>query len=109
VVKANDASGQTQELQYLDSGDTKVIVTEDLDGDGKKDLITATETGENIVWSKDANGLYTDTGQSIFTWGTESIETSDVNADGCPDLIVTDSNDVSVIFINDCSGNFTVQ
>ena len=96
-------------MQYLDSGDTKVLVAEDLDGDGKKDLITATETGENIVWTKDEDGLYSDTGQSIFTWGTESIEIGDANNDGCPDLIVTDSNNLSVTFINDCSGNFTAQ
>ena len=74
-------------MQYLDSGDTKVLVAEDLDGDGKKDLITATETGENVIWKKDEAGLFVDTNQDIFTWGTEAILAHDVNNDGCIDLV----------------------
>lgn len=109
LVKVNDADGQTEEVQYLDSGDTKVLVAEDFDGDGKKDLITATETGENVIWKKDETGLFVDTNQDIFTWGTEAIEAHDVNNDGCIDLVVTDSDGQTVTFINDCTGNFTVQ
>ena len=80
-----------------------------LNGDGKEEIITATATGENVIWSKDADGLFSDTGENVFTWGTESISVSDVNEDGCIDLVITDDTGQEVVFINDCSGHFTLQ
>ncbi len=109
LVKILDENGDTQELQFLESGDTKTMVTADLDGDGKQEIITSTDTGENVIWSKDEDGLFSDTAENVFTWGTESIMAQDVNEDGCIDLVITDDSGQEVVFINDCTGHFTLQ
>ncbi len=107
-IKVNDETGQTVEYQYLNSGDTRILLTADVTGDGQNELITATETGETILWTKDETGLY-GTLQTLLTWGATSVRTVDVTKNGCPDLIVVDDYDQSVVFINDCNGFFTLQ
>ena len=109
IIKVNDETGLTDEFQYLASGDTSVLLAADLTGDTRKEVITATESGENIIWIKDAEGLYVDTNQNVYTWGTQSIKAIDINMDGCMDLIITDGYDQNVVFMNDCNGNFTLQ
>jgi hypothetical protein len=107
-VKVNDATGQTVEYQYLNSGDTRILLTVDVTGDGLNELITVTITGETILWTKDETGLY-GAMQTLLTWGATSVRTVDVTENGCPDLIVMDDSDQAIVFINDCTGFFTLQ
>ena len=109
IIKVNDETGVTDEFQYLESGDTSILLAADLAGDARKEVVTATVTGENIIWVKNADGQYVDSNQNVYTWGIQSIKTIDINLDGCMDLVVTDGHDQDIVFINDCNGNFTLQ
>lgn len=58
IIKVNNETGVTDELQYLASGDTTVLLAADLTGNSRKEVITATATGENIIWVKDIARIY---------------------------------------------------
>lgn len=109
IIKVNDETGLTDEFQYLASGDTNILLATDLAGDARKEVVTATATGENIVWVKDADGQYIDSNQNVYTWGTQSIKAVDINTDGHMDLVIIDGYDQDIVFINDGNGNFTLQ
>jgi hypothetical protein len=109
VVKKNDQEGETEELQVLESGDTNDVKMADFNGDGKKEIVTVTITGENLIWKKNEEGLFVDSGQNVWTYGTESLDIIDINDDDCLDITVTDQYGYQVVFINDCLGNFSVQ
>ena len=101
--------GQTSNFyQNLASGNTQILLTVDVTGDGQKELITATITGDIDIWSKTEIGLYHSL-QRLHTPGITSIQSEDVTENGCPDLIVIDGNGNSIVFINDCNGFFTLK
>ena len=108
LIKVYDTSGLTEAYQNLASGNTQILLTVDVTGDGQKELITATITGEIDIWSKTEIGLYHSL-QRLHTPGITSIQSEDVTENGCPDLIVIDGNGNSIVFINDCNGFFTLK
>ncbi|CAF3308762.1 unnamed protein product [Rotaria sp. Silwood2] len=90
------------------------VTTDDVNGDGKLDIIVAYSGSNNVgVFLNSGTGTFTAQPNLLTIAGTTtpvSVTTADVNGDGKPDIIVaySGSNNVGV-FLNSGTGTFTAQ
>lgn len=95
----------------VDNVDTpKGISSFDINNDGLKDLLVASQYGDKIIWYKNlGNNLFSS--ELIIATSInnpQSIVAGDINNDGYKDIIVGTGNDESVIcFLNNGNGTFS--
>ena len=72
----------------------------DIDGDGKPDIVTSSITGNNIAVLRNTSivGTVNFAVKQLYTTGTQpfSVKAVDLNGDGAPDLISANSNGASI-------------
>ena len=83
-------------------GDT--IVTADMNGDGKPDLIINTLNDTVTVLTNDGSGGFVTAGTYAQPGSTRSIAAADVNGDGKPDLICVTPPNILQVLTNDGAG-----
>ncbi len=98
---------------FMGSG-TRGLVVDDLDGDGKADMVTANQTNNSISVRKNlcTPGFILFTSRYDSTMGTPTVQPQqlalgDIDGDGKADLVVTATNQpATVIYRNNSSGGF---
>ena len=88
------------------------VVTADVNGDGKLDLITANNANNNTVSVLLGNGNGTFQSQAIFATGPSplSLAVADLNGDGKPDIIAANNgNDSISVLLGNGNGSFQSQ
>ena len=111
VLAANgDGTFQTEQQFYVDGRRPIAVEAADLDGDGKKDLVTVNAVDNNLSILK-GNGDRTFQGSIAVTVGTNptSLAVADVNGDKKPDVVVTNlvDNTVSVLINQSTTGTIS--
>jgi hypothetical protein len=87
----------TPNAQYYDNpgtGEARAVAIDDLNGDGRKDVVVGTKTNTNqgkveVWWGDGAGGFTHSISLDVYTATGEvrSIAVSDMNADGFPDIV----------------------
>ncbi|MBF0188290.1 MAG: VCBS repeat-containing protein, partial [Magnetococcales bacterium] len=96
--------------QHASSVDRVIVI--DMDGDGDKDVVSASQDNHSIYWHKN-NGSQSFTTQTASTTATsvESITITDLDGDGDKDILYTSINSGNGVYWlkNDGNQNFTTQ
>ncbi len=93
---------------YPVGGISTAVVTADMNGDGKVDLICDAPNDTVTVLTNDGSGGFMVAGTYAQPGGTRSITATDINGDGKPDLICATGPNVLQVFTNDGTGGLVV-
>jgi hypothetical protein len=70
----------------------------DLNGDGKSDIVLQSTTGSAVVYNMNGGSIVTATSLGTFSAGTQIVGTGDFNGDGTSDVLVEGANCTLSIF-----------
>ena len=71
-----------------------------MDEDGDLDAFVANEGQGNRVWLNDGSGNFTDSGQSLGTYMSNSVSYGDVDGDGDMDAFVANYGQGNRVWLN---------
>lgn len=89
----------------FDESDTLAIAVGDVNGDGKVDVVSASNGGPNTVWLND-DDRFIDSNQVLGSAQTFAIALADIDADGDLDIIAGEGSS-STVWTNDGTGVFS--
>lgn len=97
-----------QPQQHILSGNQWAAAVADFNGDGKLDVVTATDTGTTVAMQLgDGQGNLGAAKVLVSTGKPDAVVTGDFTSDGKPDLLVGDSaNGKTSLLVGDGSGGF---
>lgn len=103
-VLLNAGNGQFTLLAALGAAPTTGVDIADFDGDGRPDIIFASETGGHQVWRGAASGpvLFA---EQIALPGAQHVLAAELNGDEHIDVALADEDAGVDVFLNDSSGN----
>jgi len=105
VILRNDGSGQFGTPETYAAGNLlKGLATDDLDGDGDRDLISIDDFYLLRWWNDGAGNFGSPTGLS---GGGQYISTGDLDSDGDVDVVVSGSSGGQRVYKNDGAGALT--
>ena len=93
----------------------KMVIAEDVDGDGDLDVLTASRLDNTLAWFENTNGLGNFGSKQVITssaLNVASVFYADINGDGIKDVICDSSsngNGYPSWYENDGNGNFGTQ
>lgn len=111
-----DGFGNFSEINLITTGvdSVKSLSVADIDGDGFKDLVSASQHRSKIAWYKNEDGMGSYGVQRIISLNVsnlKSIYTSDLDGDGDMDVLSASENDNKIAWYEnaDGMGNFSPQ
>ena len=78
----------------------------DVDDNGLKDIITASESGPNFVYKQTSLGVFSAVQLPVSTNSHYGIAVADFNNDSYPDIALSNGNGSAKLLMNDGSGNY---
>ncbi len=97
--------------KHIDGG--RIVVADDLDGDGDKDIIAASYWDDKISWFKNVDGqgnfYNSQTIISATINGASSVFVGDVDGDGFKDVLATSYLDNTVVWFKNTDGLGTLS
>ena len=99
ILKYDPSDGYIQD-ETLNSGDTKDVAVKDLNGDQKSEIVTGSEDGDNVVWTKDELSDQAIDVSSVETDGTSKISIEDRDGDKKLDIVVSTAEEDKEVFLN---------
>jgi hypothetical protein len=105
----NDGAQNFSKTEIATLNGIQCIVINDVNKDGRLDMVTASRNDDKICWFKqNTDGTFTEVVISNTADAASSVEVSDFDKDGNIDILSTSVNDdMSCWYQNDGSGNFT--
>ncbi|NIN11715.1 MAG: hypothetical protein GTO61_10010 [Gemmatimonadales bacterium] len=90
--------------QDVGAGNSLCVATEDIDGDGDRDVLVANDDTASILWINDGRATFA-RGRQEFPSAT-CAALADLDGDGDVDALLT--NDQSLVLLNDGTGNLSL-
>ncbi|HET6250034.1 MAG TPA: ELWxxDGT repeat protein [Tepidisphaeraceae bacterium] len=95
-------------LSGVATGNMPILITCDVNGDGKPDLVVAAPDQSKLsVFFSNGDGTYTAGPVTLLTVAPMSIATADFNGDGKADLVITGVDNTTRVYLGTGSGTFT--